>query len=254
MPYSTLSFPAFLIITTLLLTFQLRTVAGDPLFHFCSSPQNFTQISPYQSNLQTLFTQLADQAPPAAGFAKASIGHSPIDRVNGLALCRGDVDTNDCKTCVLEASREISRRCPLNKGSVIWYDSCLLKYSDEDFLGQVDNGDRFYMWNVNVVADPAAFNGKAKELLSQLAKLQAPASSKLLYAVGETEVTGGGGSDKKMLYGLVQCTRDLSKEDCESCLGGIIGELPSCCDGKEGGRVVGGSCNFRYEIYPFVGR
>ena len=96
-----------------------------------------------------------------------------------------------------------------------------------------------------VVNDSAQFNQKTKELLTQLAN-EAYVKPKL-YATRESEL---GESNK--LYGLVQCTRDLSSSDCKKCLDGIIGEIRSCCDGKEGGRVVSGSCNFRYEIYPFV--
>jgi hypothetical protein len=120
-----------------------------------------------------------------------------------------------------------------------------LKYSNTGFFGQVDTGNKFYMWNVHVVSKPAPFNKKTKELLSQLAN-KAQATPKL-FATGEREL---GKSTK--LYGLVQCTGDLSSAVCKKCLDGIIGELPSCCDGKQGGRVVSGSCNFIYEIYPFV--
>ncbi|KAK8664363.1 hypothetical protein V6N13_084156 [Hibiscus sabdariffa] len=103
----------------------------------------------------------------------------------------------------------------------------------------------FFMWNLNNVSEPQTFNHKTKQLLTELAN-EAYANPKL-YAAGETELYG---SEK--LYGLTQCTKDLSASDCNKCLDDIINELPSCCDGKQGGRVVGGSCNFRYEIYPFL--
>ncbi|KAH1048152.1 hypothetical protein J1N35_038936 [Gossypium stocksii] len=70
------------------------------------------------------------------------------------------------------------------------------------------------------------FNAKTKELLSELAT-QAYTNPKM-YAAGEMELYGS-----KKLYGLTQCTRDLSSTECKKCLDGIIGELPSCCDGKE---------------------
>ncbi|KAH7522823.1 hypothetical protein ACOSP7_002591 [Xanthoceras sorbifolium] len=222
----------------------IQTVYGaDPLFHFCSSPENFTANGPYEANLNKLVGYLYYQAPPT-GFGKGALGEKP-NQANGLALCRGDVSSSDCKTCVADASSEIRKRCPYNKAAIIWYDNCLFKYSDEEFFGQIDNRNKFYMWNVKVVSEPEAFNKNTKELLSQLAK-EAQAASKL-YAVGEAKL-----GESKKLYGLAQCTRDLSSYDCKKCLDGIIGELPSCCDGKEGGRVVSGSCNFRYEIYPFV--
>ncbi|RVW68429.1 Cysteine-rich repeat secretory protein 38 [Vitis vinifera] len=72
-------------------------------------------------------------------------------------------------------------------------------------------------------------------------------STNLLFATGELVL-----EESMKLYGLAQCTRNLSSLDCKKCLDGAVSELPSCCNGKRGRRVVGGSCNVRYELYPFV--
>nr|GLL30404.1 cysteine-rich repeat secretory protein 38-like [Ipomoea trifida] len=224
-------------------------MAADPLFHFCSNSGNFTPNSNYQNNLNQLLGDLYLKT-PINGFGSGSAGKYS-DQTYGLSLCRGDVSAADCKSCVADAGSTLRDRCPYNKGGIIWYDNCLVKYSDEDFLGKIDNGNKFYMWNVQEVSNPEEFNRKTKELLSELAGKAYAVKS--LYATGETELGAGGSSTtSEKLYGLVQCTRDLSGEDCKKCLDGAIGELPNCCDAKEGGRVVGGSCNFRYEIYPFV--
>lgn len=101
------------------------------------------------------------------------------------------------------------------------------------------------MWNVKNVSNPTTFNNKTKELLSKLAKVAS--ISPKLYGVGKLELI-----ESNKLYGLVQCTRDLSNSECFTCLDTAIGELHLYSDGKEGGRVVNGSCNIRYEIYPFM--
>jgi len=38
---------------------------------------------------------------------------------------------------------------------------------------------------------------------------------------------------------------------CEKCLKIATNQLPSCCSGKQGARVLIPSCNIRYEFYPF---
>ncbi|XP_030546379.1 cysteine-rich repeat secretory protein 38-like [Rhodamnia argentea] len=218
-------------------------LSADPLFHFCSTPENFTASSPYESNLNKLTSFLYAKT-PLLGFGLGSIGQYQ-DQVYGLSLCRGDASPSDCKACVADAGAEIRRRCPRNKGAIIWYDECMFKYLNTDFFSQIDNANKFYMWNLNNVSHPEAFNSKVRGLLTGLVEEA--------YTVPKLFATGKVGLEGKMnLYGLVQCTRDLSSTECKECLEGAIGELPSCCDGKEGGRVVGGSCNFRYEIYPFV--
>ncbi|KAF3951092.1 hypothetical protein ACB098_07G042800 [Castanea mollissima] len=229
-----------------LLTFALflQTIFGDiPLYNICSSSENFTSNDQYESNLRKLLGNLNYQT-PSLGFGLGSVGWYQY-QTYGIALCRGDVAAADCKACVNDASNEIHKLCPYDKGAIIWYDNCLLKYSNKDFLGQIDNENWFFMSNVQNVSEPTIFNQKTRELLSQLAKDASFTTKK--YAVGELEL---GKSTK--LYGLAQCTWDLSTIECLQCLDDAIGQLPSCCEGKEGGRVIGGSCNIRYEIYPFV--
>ncbi|KAL6514288.1 hypothetical protein OROMI_034351 [Orobanche minor] len=195
--------------------FLLKTALGvdDPLFHFCSSSENFTSNSRYHTNLNKVITYLNYQSPPT-GFGKGAIHDpTPNSQAYGVALCRGDASVSDCKTCIADSSSEILKRCPYNKAAIIWYDNCLFKYTNRDFFGRIDDRNKFYMWNLRVVAEPVSFNRKTNELLNRLAK-EAYAAPKL-YAVGETDL----GSEKK-LYGLTQCTRDLSRVDCNKCLMG----------------------------------
>ncbi|KAH7860617.1 hypothetical protein Vadar_015597 [Vaccinium darrowii] len=240
MSSSRLLSPLLLLSFSLLLQLALAT---PPLFHICSSSENFTLNSPYDTNLNKLMSYLYSKT-PITGFGSGSLGVSP-NKAYGLALCRGDVQRTDCQACVAEAETEIKKRCQYNKGAIIWYDYCLLKYSNVDFFGNIDDQNKFALYNVQNVSDPVYFNKKTKELLGNLAE-EAYVSSKM-YSAGEMMI-----GESKKLYGLVQCTRDLSSVDCKKCIDGAIDKLPSCCDGKQGGRVVGGSCNVRYEIYPFV--
>ncbi|KAK9004584.1 hypothetical protein V6N11_042048 [Hibiscus sabdariffa] len=53
------------------------------------------------------------------------------------------------------------------------------------------------------------------------------------------------------IYGMVQCTRDLSENDCSSCLQAIVGFIPQCCDQKQGARIYAMSCGLRFELYAF---
>ncbi|KAF9589613.1 hypothetical protein IFM89_026439 [Coptis chinensis] len=224
--------------------FLLQGINGiDPLYHICSNSFSYASGSPYDKNLNILLNQLNTKVPPT-GFGSSSVGTNQ-ETVHGIALCRGDVPNSDCKSCVSTASSEILQRCPNDKGAIIWYDGCLLKYSNVKFFGTIDNGNKVYLYNVKNVSDINSFNQKTEKFLSQLS--DEAYRSRLSFATNQMSL-----GDLETLYGLVQCTRDLSNIQCKKCLDDAISELPSCCDGKRGGRVLGGSCNFRYELYPFV--
>ncbi|GAU17077.1 hypothetical protein TSUD_105760 [Trifolium subterraneum] len=225
--------------------FLMQTSFGtDPLFHLCSNSSNFTAKSTYESNLKTLINSLIYKT-PSTGFGIGSVGLAKYknQQVYGLALCRGDVSTLECKTCVTEATKEIKSRCPYNKGAGIWYDNCMFKYLNIDFFGKIDNTNKFSLINVQNVDNPIKFNNMTKDLLSLLA--YEASMDKKMYASGELKI-----GESERAYGLTQCTRDLSSVDCKKCLDDAISELIP--NGKKGGRVVGGSCNIRYEIYSFL--
>ncbi|KAK7858494.1 cysteine-rich repeat secretory protein 38 [Quercus suber] len=67
---------------------------SQPLYNICSSSENFTTNDQYESNLRKLLGNLNYQA--SLGFGLGSVGWYPY-QTYGLALCRGDVATTDCK-------------------------------------------------------------------------------------------------------------------------------------------------------------
>ncbi|XP_030546377.1 cysteine-rich repeat secretory protein 38-like [Rhodamnia argentea] len=239
--FPTKSIPLLLLSFFLLLS---TSFGDDPLNDICFGKDNYTSGSPYKANLDSLLSALVSKVPPS-GFATGSSGKWR-NQAYGLALCRGDVSSSDCKSCVSDARPELLQRCPRQKGAIIWYDNCLLKYSDVSFFGKIDNSNKFNMVNVeDVDMDFMEFYMKIKELLNSLTGKAVAGPKK--YAYGELEL-----GEEKTLYGLVQCTRDLSGNDCKTCLGGAISDLRGCCYGRRGGRTIGGSCNVRYELYPFA--
>ncbi|XP_075512425.1 antimicrobial ginkbilobin-2-like protein [Primulina tabacum] len=166
------------------------------------------------------------------------------DRTYGLALCRGDASSNDCKACVLAASSEILKLCPNDKGAIIWYEACYLKYMDADFFGKIDE-DQLSMWNLNNVSmiEPQKLDQMVHELLANLS--QKASETPKMFARGELKM-----DESLKTHGMVQCSRNLSDVDCQKCLSDSISTF--CCNGKQAGGMFNGSCYVRYDIHPFI--
>lgn len=72
------------------------------------------------------------------------------------------------------------------------------------------------------------------------------ASSGSKFATGNMNFT-----DSEKVYGLVQCTPDISETDCRICLQRDMVELSECCGKKQGGRVLRPSCIAWFELSLF---
>ncbi|CAL5344659.1 unnamed protein product [Camellia sinensis] len=57
--------------------------------------------------------------------------------------------------------------------------------------------------------------------------------------------------DTKTIYALMQCTTDLSPDDCNTCLETAIANTSTCCSKSRGARLFSRSCFLRYEFYAF---
>jgi hypothetical protein len=215
-------------------------------YHFCSNT-TFTANSTYQSNLDLVLSSLSSKATPVTGFSNASAGE-----VSGLFLCRGDVNTPVCQDCVAYAAKEILERCLLQKGAIIWYDECLLRYSNFSIFSTInyDPGQKLPNPQSIQEADRERFSRLMDSTLISLATRASDSVTGKKFATKEVEFNSSLAASQT-LYSLVQCTPDLSVYDCYKCLRVTIGTLPSCCDGRQGGRVLLPSCNIRFEVYPF---
>ncbi|GLJ19720.1 hypothetical protein SUGI_0357230 [Cryptomeria japonica] len=148
-------------------------------------------------------------------------------------MCIGDISTVKCSNCVVEANSSIQQRCANDICGEIWLDDCFLRYHNSNFISTVDtNGHILSNWNI---INEEAFKSTTTSLLSNKG-----------FATGSTNY-----SASRMLYGLVQRWRDLSMQDCRTCLDRARNNVTTCSSSKKGVQVLLGSCKLRYETYPF---
>jgi hypothetical protein len=219
------------------------------LAYFCLNDKgNYTAKSSYEANLNHLLSSLSSNTETDYGFYNSSYGQNS-DQAYAIGLCRGDVNPDVCRSCIDNATSLLKHLCPNQKEAIGWYDGCMLRYSNRSIFGieeTVPNSD----WsNINGVSASYVnqFNDDLRTLLESL-RSQAVAGGSLrkYFATGNATAP-----EFKTLYGLVQCTPDLSEQDCNDCLRGAFESIPQCCDGKQGGQLVRPSCNVIFEVYPF---
>ncbi|KAJ9176948.1 hypothetical protein P3X46_012207 [Hevea brasiliensis] len=104
---------------------------------------------------------------------------------------------------------------------------------------------RFYMFNLQNATDPTLFNSQLGNSLANLSPSAAADSSRL--AFGSTRYM-----DSLSIYAMLQCTKDITGNDCLNCLQSILSYIPQLrINNKIVGRIFPLSCNFRYETYSF---
>lgn len=178
------------------------------------------------------------------GFRNVSFGET-TDKVNAIGLCRGDVKPDDCLRCLSGSSANLTQLCPNRKEAIGWYEDekCTLRYSDRYIVGLNEIGPAYFAWNLHNATLADQFNKVVKQLLDSLRTTATSGDSRRKYAVGNVQ----GPSSDQTIYGLVQCTPDLSGPQCDNCLVQSIIEVPRCCSNRIGERIIRPSCNLRFE-------
>ncbi|KAL5841885.1 hypothetical protein ACOSQ3_012488 [Xanthoceras sorbifolium] len=192
-------------------------------YHFCTGQPNDTATSNYISNLDSALNSLTSKTSANSFYNESSNG------IYNLFLCRGDVSTATCQTCVENASQEIRERCSSNKSAIIWYDQCMLRYSNINYFGVTETSPRFFMWNIKNTTTPDEPNYGALGMIYNLVE-NAP-NTDMKFGTEDREVV----NSIRRVFALVQCTRDINITSCRSCLG------------KIGWRISNPNCYLRYE-------
>ncbi|XP_060675529.1 cysteine-rich receptor-like protein kinase 10 [Ziziphus jujuba] len=220
----------------------------NPLYRFCSNTTTFNPNSPYKSNLDVVLFNLSWNAAQESDciYQDADAGgvNGTSNYVYGNYLCRGDVNSTICHGCVLASIEFARQNCSVEKEMIVWYDEWMLRYSNQSFRSTMSVYPYFYMWNVENATEMDKFKQEVEKTMNEFASKAARSGKKFM--VHEANISGF-----DTIYSLVQCTQDLSSDDCTKCLQNATSRFPSLLDGKRGGRVCLPSCNIRYELYRF---
>ncbi|KNA06552.1 hypothetical protein SOVF_179980 [Spinacia oleracea] len=218
-----------------------------PTYLYNSCPNNtFAPTTKYKTNLNTLLHSLSTNVSTnPTGFYATSAGNGTRDAIYGLYLCRGDQNTTSCTDCVKTATTTDLPQtyCTNSIVATIWYDECMVRYSNESVLGKLANTPKVSMMNTQRVnGNQTRFAEMMRKTVNDMAVQTANNRSGVKFTSRTVNFTRS-----ITLYALEQCTPDLTANDCNRCLMGAIGQLSV----MQGARVLQPSCNIRYEIYPF---
>nr|GMD92999.1 cysteine-rich receptor-like protein kinase 10 [Ipomoea batatas] len=225
----------------LIITPFIGTVS-TPIRYYCPNT-TYTDSSTYGQNLNSLLSDLSSNSRRENGFYNSSAGahDGSGNTVYGLFMCRADVSTADCHTCVDEACGYIPLLCSKIKTVIAWYSNCMLRYSNSSIFGRADHSLFLTYYNTQNDSQPARFMDALGNTLNEMATRAAGSSrSGKKFATLEANYTAN-----ETIYSFGQCTPDLSDSDCQTCLGAAIGYLPMCCYSSLGARIYSPSCNIR---------
>jgi len=229
----------------LLLSFRPHvTKAQTPIF-VGSNCQNTTQQplnSVYQTNLEEMLRWASSDAATSKGYNYKSIGNN--SPVHGLYDCRGDVVGYFCQFCVSTAAKEAPQRCPNRVSAMVWYDFCVLRYSNESFYGTVLTNPSWHALGEKNISNMEDIQ-KGNDFMRSLIRKATKETNQLFYM----DVFNLSSTERR--YGLVQCSRDLTNEGCTQCLETILAQVAKCCEHKLGWSIWTGSCVIKYDDYMF---
>ncbi|KAL5579109.1 hypothetical protein UlMin_011551 [Ulmus minor] len=212
----------------------------------CSNVGTNTSSSKYKENLENLLSLISSSVNKThLGFYNSSLGENH-DKVNAIALCRGDLVPEECQNCLKESSNSLLENCPSQMEAILWDKRCMIRYSDKSIFSIKKDEPIKTLPSPNKASDAQQFKLVLNSLLDGLKTKAASGDSLKKYATGNAREANAFG-----IYALLQCTPDLKKQDCDDCLEEAISHIPQCCDGMQGARILKPSCNLRYEADPF---
>lgn len=220
-------------------------ISGITYFQYeCIDIGNYTRSSVFQTNLNRVLPNLSSIA-AQTGFHNSTLGQT-VDTVYALFLCRGDVPHKVCEDCVSAAAQKVVEGCPVQKEAIIWYEECMLRYSNRSIFSLLEVEPRYYSNASNQVSSVSYFSQVLSNTMDSIIHKAAYNSPTPTFATEEANYTLF-----SKLYNLVQCTPDITADECNRCLRVAIDTYQRRLSGSVWGKVYTPSCQLRYDIAPF---
>ncbi|KAK4781889.1 hypothetical protein SAY86_015991 [Trapa natans] len=241
--YSSSPPPLLLILLSLVFFMSFNFAVGDTAIFphaVCFTTGNFTSDSSYGTTLNNTLSSINNLK---FGFFNTS---SPVARtsevITFIGLCRGDVPSEACQSCLQKSASHLRQLCPNQKEAIVWNENCTLRYSNQNILGAARVDPSYQLSNEVPPRSDENFIPTLQELLRNLAVSAAASGPLRKFATGNRSI------DFDTVYGLIQCTPDLSEDHCSLCLNDVIAKIDVS---RTGMRILAPSCFFRYETYRF---
>ncbi|KAJ0504652.1 putative Gnk2-like domain-containing protein [Helianthus annuus] len=218
----------FLILSFMISILSVSTTNSTITIYVQCSQLNFTSMTSYESNLNSLFTSIVDSA-PIYNFNKFETTPQS-DVVYGLFQCRGDLTSPNCKDCVANAISQLKTTCPMSIGGEIQLEGCLVKYDNSSFFGVQEKVEVWRRCGPSV--------GYNLDVMNRI-------NGALGYLIGGNGQYFRGGAFGS-IQGAAQCVQDLSLGDCQDCLLEACGRLRTECETSTWGDMYMGKCYIRY--------
>ncbi|KAK7405575.1 hypothetical protein VNO78_07019 [Psophocarpus tetragonolobus] len=186
-----------LLITTTIINAQSPTL----MHHFCENSSLYNISTSFKTNLNKVLSWVtSDSATTREGYNRTVISsnnNGTNDAVYGLYSCRVDITGYFCKFCLTTAASEIARRCAHSVNAIIWYDICIIRYSNERFWGKVSLSPTWNITGDRIIKDKAEIMKAESSVESLITK--ATIEKKQFWAVessnGVTMRKGMGGGE-----------------------------------------------------------
>ncbi|RID79860.1 hypothetical protein BRARA_A02564, partial [Brassica rapa] len=209
---------------------------------YCYKSGNYTANGLYRSNLESLISVLRSQS-YTKGFHSYVSGSSSTATVYGNYLCRGDVSSSTCETCITRASRNVLIACPVQKEAIIWYEECFLAYTNRQTLSISDFRPSIRQTTYTYAMYQSYFTNTVEYRMDLLIREAYSSSSYFSEETHQVNYLG----EVYDLHGLVQCTPDLDQYDCYRCLKWAYNETEKCCYGNSFALVYTTKCMLTYK-------
>ncbi|KAD3069338.1 hypothetical protein E3N88_37218 [Mikania micrantha] len=187
------------------------------------------------------------------GFYHSQVGEKPEEQVSAIMLCPPNVDVGLCKCCIQNVEAYLLKKCPTQREGIGWdeypYLVCMLRFATgRNILSALDDWAWYYTADrdyVKAVALEETMDG----LTSTLKERAAGGDTLRKHAFGSLTYDG----IENELFVSLQCSPDISKDDCLKCLSKSRIEMRNCCSSKPlfSGRVMSTNCFFMYSHTSF---
>ncbi|XP_074267444.1 antimicrobial ginkbilobin-2-like protein [Silene latifolia] len=223
-------------------------------FSFTIHAQQFTYLNQtcrsnygeyHEDNLNLVFDTLISKA-SSTKFYNVTFGENKYD-VYGIFQCRYDVSLDVCSACVKDASLKIKEVCPLSTSAIVWYDECMLRYSNKNIFSRGSQSPEAVHSSNTTITNYAEFAPILEDAMKTI--ILKAAAELPHFASNTTKFTSS-----QYIYSFAQCTPDISVTKCKHCLEGALSTSHNrCCKASIYVTVLKPSCVLRYDTTgPFL--